>query len=122
MAIVYSVVAQQSLGELLAGSVFPGFCCPASISATSRCAATSIPSSARRCRRRSASSFREKLRLLSKTLAPIMLIMLVLGVIFFGIATPVEAAGIGTFGALFVCAMHRRLTWDDHPRGRASRR
>jgi len=34
-----------------------------------------------------------------------------LGVIFFGVATPVEAAGIGTFGALIVCAMHRRLTW-----------
>jgi len=37
--------------------------------------------------------------------------MLALGVIFFGIATPVEAAGIGTFGAVFVCALHRRLTW-----------
>src|SRR5690606_27726495 len=36
---------------------------------------------------------------------------LVLGVIFLGIATPVEAAGIGTFGALFVCALHRRLNW-----------
>ena len=32
--------------------------------------------------------------------------------IFFGVATPVEAAGIGTSGALIVCAMHRRLTWD----------
>ena len=36
---------------------------------------------------------------------PILLILLVLGVIFFGIATPVEAAGIGTFGALIVGAM-----------------
>ena len=34
-----------------------------------------------------------------------------LGVIFVGIATPVEAAGIGTFGALFVSALHRRLNW-----------
>ena len=34
-----------------------------------------------------------------------------LGVIFFGIATPVEAAGIGTFGALVVCALNRRLNW-----------
>jgi TRAP-type mannitol/chloroaromatic compound transport system permease large subunit len=34
-----------------------------------------------------------------------------LGIIFVGIATPVEAAGIGTFGALAVCALHRRLTW-----------
>ena len=44
--------------------------------------------------------FREKLRLLRNTIAPILLILLVLGVIFIGIATPVEAAGIGTFGAL----------------------
>jgi TRAP-type mannitol/chloroaromatic compound transport system permease large subunit len=35
----------------------------------------------------------------------------VLGVIFSGIATPVEAAGIGTFGALVVAAFARRLTW-----------
>ena len=51
------------------------------------------------------------MRLLKNTIAPILLIVLVLGVIFVGIATPVEAAGIGTFGALFVSALHRRLTW-----------
>jgi tripartite ATP-independent transporter DctM subunit len=56
-------------------------------------------------------SFAEKLRLLRNTIAPILLILLVLGVIFFGIATPVEAAGIGTFGALVVCALNRRLNW-----------
>ena len=51
------------------------------------------------------------MRLLKNTIAPILLIVLVLGVIFVGIATPVEAAGIGTFGALFVSALHRRLNW-----------
>src|SRR5574338_542645 len=56
-------------------------------------------------------SMREKLILLRNTIAPILLILLVLGVIFFGIATPVEAAGIGTFGALIVCATHGRLNW-----------
>jgi hypothetical protein len=56
-------------------------------------------------------SSREKLRLLKNTVAPILLIILVLGIIFVGIATPVEAAGIGTFGALFVSALHRRLNW-----------
>jgi tripartite ATP-independent transporter DctM subunit len=55
--------------------------------------------------------FREKLRLLRGTIMPILLILLVLGVIFLGIATPVEAAGIGTFGAFIVCAAHRRFTW-----------
>src|SRR5205823_5051841 len=56
-------------------------------------------------------SFPEKLRLLRNTITPVLVILLVLGIIFFGIATPVEAAGIGTFGALVVCALHRRLTW-----------
>ena len=67
-------------------------------------------------------SFPEKLRLLRNTITPILVILLVLGVIFFGIATPVEAAGIGTFGALVVCALHRRLNWVDALRGVASPR
>ena len=43
--------------------------------------------------------------------APIALIAVVLGIIFSGVATPVEAAGIGTFGAFIVAAIHRRLDW-----------
>jgi len=53
----------------------------------------------------------EKLRLLGNMAAPLTLIAVVLGVIFAGIATPVEAAGIGTFGAFIVAAIHRKLTW-----------
>ena len=44
-------------------------------------------------------------------MAPIILIVTVLGVIFTGVATPVEAAGIGTFGSFVVAALHRRLDW-----------
>ncbi|HTT57046.1 MAG TPA: TRAP transporter large permease subunit [Opitutaceae bacterium] len=111
MAIVYAVVAQQSLGELLIGSVFPGLLLSGMYIAyiTIRCyinpsLGPSLPPEER-------VSLREKVRLLRNTVAPIGLILLVLGVIFFGIATPVEAAGIGTFGALFVCALNRRLNW-----------
>jgi tripartite ATP-independent transporter DctM subunit len=53
------------------------------------------------------------MRLLNKMFAPIVLVMLVLGIIFAGIATPVEAAGVGTFGAIVVAAMHRRLSWEN---------
>lgn len=38
------------------------------------------------------------------------LILAVLGTIFFGIATPTEAAGIGAFGALLLAGARRRLT------------
>jgi tripartite ATP-independent transporter DctM subunit len=111
MAIVYAVVAQQSLGELLVGSIFPGFLLSGLYITyiLIRCyinpkLGPALPPEER-------VSTREKFRLLKNTIAPILLIILVLGVIFVGIATPVEAAGIGTFGALFVSALHRRLNW-----------
>src|SRR6476619_3411464 len=111
MAIVYAVVAQQSLGELLVGSIFPGLLLSGLYVGyvLIRCyinpaLGPALPPEERVSRR-------EKLRLLKNTIAPILLIILVLGIIFVGIATPVEAAGIGTFGALAVCALHRRLTW-----------
>ncbi len=111
MAIVYAVVAQQSLGELLVGSIFPGFLLSGMYVAyiTIRCYIN--PSLGPALPPEERVDFREKLRLLKGTIAPLLLIILVLGVIFVGIATPVEAAGIGTFGALFVSALHRRLTW-----------
>jgi TRAP-type mannitol/chloroaromatic compound transport system permease large subunit len=37
--------------------------------------------------------------------------MIVLGMLFIGIATPVEAAGVGSFGAIAVALMHRRFTF-----------
>ena len=115
MAIVYSVVAQQSLGELLAGAVFPGLLLSGLyiLYISVRCLfdpalGPPLPLEER-------VSLRQKLSLLRNVVAPILLIALALGVIFFGIATPVEAAGIGTFGALIVCAIHRRLTWQTLP-------
>ena len=103
MAIVYAVVAQQSLGELLVGSVFPGLPAVGPLHRLHHAsAATSTRASARRCRSRSGSTCARSCACCKNTIAPILLIMLVLGVIFLGIATPVEAAGIGTFGALFV--------------------
>jgi tripartite ATP-independent transporter DctM subunit len=39
------------------------------------------------------------------------LILLVLGSIFFGIATPTEASGLGAFGAILLAAANRKLSW-----------
>jgi len=43
---------------------------------------------------------------------PIFLIVLVLGSIFAGWATPTEAAGVGAFGSLILAAVNRTLTYD----------
>ncbi|HWA47050.1 MAG TPA: TRAP transporter large permease subunit [Dongiaceae bacterium] len=41
----------------------------------------------------------------------VVLIFLVLGTIFLGLATPTEAGAMGAVGALVLAALHRRLTW-----------
>jgi tripartite ATP-independent transporter DctM subunit len=44
-------------------------------------------------------------------LPPLALIIAVLGSIFFGIATPTEAAGVGAFGATVLAALNRQLSF-----------
>ena len=44
-------------------------------------------------------------------LPPLLLIFAVLGSIFFGIATPTEASGVGAFGATVLAALNGRLSW-----------
>ncbi len=111
LAIIFAVVAQQSVGELFIGAVIPGLILSGlyifyvtARSYIDPLAGPALPPEER-------VDFREKIVLLRGIIAPLMLIALVLGVIFTGVATPVEAAGIGTFGAIFVAAMHRRLNW-----------
>ena len=49
------------------------------------------------------------LGLIRAILVPFGLILAVLGSIFFGIATPTEAAGVGAFGALLLALVRRKL-------------
>ena len=111
LAIIYAVVAEQSVGELFVGSVIPGLMLSGMYIGyvSLRCwlrpeLGPAVPVEERL-------DFREKLRLASTMTAPVVLIVLVLGVIFTGVATPVEAAGLGTFGSFVVAALHRRLDW-----------
>ena len=111
LAIIYAVVAEQSVGELFIGAVIPGLMLSGMYVAyvTVRCyinpdLGPPIPMEER-------VSWSEKLQLVGKMAAPLVLISVVLGVIFTGVATPVEAAGIGTFGAFIVAAIHRKLDW-----------
>lgn len=48
-------------------------------------------------------------QLIMRVIPPILLIFMVLGSIFFGLATPTEASGIGAFGALLLALLKRRL-------------
>lgn len=106
LAILYAVVAQQSVGELYLGSVLPGLML-SGMYITYVLIRTKInpklgppvPVSER-------ISLKGKLLLLKDLIAPLFLVALVLGLLFGGIATPVEAAGIGSFGAILVAWKH----------------
>ena len=43
-------------------------------------------------------------------LPPLLLVMCVLGSIFFGIASPTESAALGALGAIILAALHKKLT------------
>ncbi len=112
LAIIYAVVAEQSVGELFIGAVIPGLLLSGfyMLYVTVMCyidpeKGPPIPEEER-------ISFVEKLKLLRQMAAPIILILVVFSVLFSGAATPVEAAGIGTFGAFIVAALHRQLNWN----------
>ncbi len=109
LAIIYGVVAQESVGELYIGSVLPGLVLSGLYLTYVGVRAYFKPSVAPALDVSERVTFTQKLALLRNMLAPVLLIALVLGVIFTGAATPVEAAGIGSFGALIVAALHNRL-------------
>lgn len=110
LAILFAVVAQQSVGELFIGAVMPGLILSVMYITyiSVRCWLNPALGPALPLEERVSTA--EKFRLLKNLSAPIVLVMIVLGSIFSGVATPVEAAGIGSFGAMAVSAIHGRLT------------
>jgi len=110
LAILYAVVAQQSVGELYLGSVIPGLMLSSLYIAYVLIRSWLNPSLGPPIPKDERISLREKLSLLKGLVAPLILVALVLGLLFGGIATPVEAAGIGSFGAIVVALMHRKFT------------
>ncbi len=55
--------------------------------------------------------FKENLKYLKGVISPILLVICVLGSIFWGIATPTEAAAVGSAGAIVIAAFRRKLTF-----------
>ncbi|MCB2227603.1 MAG: TRAP transporter large permease subunit [Desulfarculaceae bacterium] len=110
LMILYGNMAEVSIGRLFAGGMLPGimlaaiFICYIAI----RCFFQKDlgPAVSERY------TWRDKFRVLKGVVLPIGLVVLVLGVIYAGVATPTEAAGVGAGGAVLTAAIHRQLTWD----------
>lgn len=50
-------------------------------------------------------------RMVTVMLPPLLLIVIILGSIFMGIATPTEAGALGSVGTIILAAVNRQLTW-----------
>lgn len=110
LAILYAVVAQQSVGELYLGCVLPGLLLSILYVAYVVIRTKLKPRLGPPVPVEERMSTSQKLLLLRGMIAPILLVIVVLGMLFAGIATPVEAAGLGSFGAMLVALMHKRMT------------
>lgn len=59
------------------------------------------------------SAFMEKIRSLSGVVEPLVLFFLVIGGLYAGWFTPTEAGAAGSFGALVISLVQRKLSWDN---------
>ncbi|WP_296057017.1 TRAP transporter large permease subunit [uncultured Amphritea sp.] len=107
LAILYAVVAQQSVGELYLGAIIPGLMLSGMYILYVLIRTKLNPTLGPAVPLEERITLREKVLLLKDLVAPLFLVMLVLGLLFGGIATPVEAAGIGSFGAILVAWKHK---------------
>jgi len=115
-SIVLVVLADQlnvSVGDLFLGAFIPGVMLATfyaiyvtGVAIFQPAAAPALPQAVRDMSR--GRLMRDVLKVL---MPPLILILLVLGSIFAGVASPTEAGAVGAVGAMALAAMHRRLTW-----------
>ena len=112
MLIVYSAIAELSPLRLYAAAVFPGLMLAGFYIVYVVVRVLINPSIAPKPRMDDAPSVGRIYLELLKSFVPLtVLIMLVLGSILGGLATPAEAAAMGALGGLVLAFMYRSLTW-----------
>ncbi len=109
MLSVYGVIAQQSVSRMFVAGILPGIVIIAIFMAYVMIRTTLDPSLAPKVDDRM--TLREKLWASRLLIPVILLILVVIGSIYGGFATPTEAATIGVLGALALAWWSRSLSW-----------
>lgn len=97
LMVVYGFIAEESIGALLLAGILPGLLEALSYSMMIYLRCRLNPSLGPPLER---AGWGERIESLKGTWGMIVLIVLIMGTIYSGIATPTEAAGVGAFGAL----------------------
>jgi tripartite ATP-independent transporter DctM subunit len=114
MLVIYGPMAQISVGKLFMGAFGPGFLLSALyisyIAVRTWMSPHLAPPIAIEERQ---VPVRAKISALAVGMGPpLFLVLSVLGVIFFGVASPTEAAACGAVAATLLALAHKRLTWE----------
>ena len=110
LMIIFGFISRVSIGKLFIGGIVPGLLCAilyvVYIVTRGYLQPHLAPVSEETI------TWKMRFIALKDIVLPALLIILVLGSIFVGAATPTEASGVGAMGALLICLIHARLTWD----------
>jgi C4-dicarboxylate transporter DctM subunit len=107
--ILYGLVADESVGLLFIAGIVPGLLLAALMMTYVFVLVRLRPEVAPATRE--AVSWRMRLEVLGRIWPVAVLVALVMGSIYLGIATPTEAAAVGSVGALGFAAQRRQLSW-----------
>ena len=110
MLVIMSDQLAISLGDLFMGALFPGLLLGGLYIAYIIIFGLISPKSMPIPENREPITPKIIFDVLLSVLPPMGLILVVLGSIFFGFATPTEASGLGALGALLLAALNRKLT------------
>lgn len=110
MLVLVGDILQVSVGELFLGAIFPGLLLGGLYVAYLVFVALTRPGDAPASEAKPVDGFL-LLALLRDLVAPLLLILTVLGSIATGTATPTEAAGLGAICAMLLAAFNRQLTF-----------
>ncbi len=105
--IFYAIIAEQSIGKLFIAGILPGILTAFLMMVVIYIQARQNPALAAS---RTRTTFTEKLISLKGTLEMLLLFLLVIGGIYGGLFTPVEAGAIGAAGALLIGLARRFIT------------
>jgi tripartite ATP-independent transporter DctM subunit len=111
LSVVYATIAELSIAQLLIAGIIPGLIMAANYMTYIITACILKPSLAPTYEPEKTSG-KEKFLLFLKHVAPLSILMfLVLGLIFLGVATPTESAAVGVVGAVVMSMVYRGFSW-----------
>lgn len=109
--IIYSGVAGESLGRFYLGGIFPGLLLSCIYIAYILIRSQMQPTLSPAVSKEVGVSWGKRFLSLKSVIAPLMFILFILGGIYSGAITPVEASAVGAAGALISALIYKRLTW-----------